>query len=209
MGRPKKFSREKVLDKAIPVFWKHGFAQTSVQDLEQATGVNKSSLYAEFENKDDLFIAILQRYLEVLRERGTLTKQPLGWSNIEAFVKLCYGSWGQKGCFSVNSMREFSDLPPRARALMTGSVIGIRRDLIRNLAAARGKSRDNDDALAGLVITFFPGYAWSRISTRRRSRLHKRLHTSCCKFVRCNRWRGVASQGRVGEAHESRKPTYF
>jgi AcrR family transcriptional regulator len=157
MGRNKKFSREGVLDKTIPVFWKHGLAETSVQDLEQATGVNKSGLYAEFKNKDDLFIASLRRYLDVLQERGTLTKQPLGWGNIEAFLKLCYGSWGQKGCFSVNSMREYSDLPPQARELMIGSVKGIKRQLIRNLSAVRGKSGDNNDALAGLVITFFSG----------------------------------------------------
>src|ERR1700722_13886914 len=36
MGRRKLFTREDVLDKAIPVFWKHGLAETSVQDLEQA-----------------------------------------------------------------------------------------------------------------------------------------------------------------------------
>jgi AcrR family transcriptional regulator len=157
MGRPKKFSREEVLDKTIPVFWKHGLAETSVQDLEQATGVNKSGLYAEFENKDDLFIASLRRYLEVLQERKTLTKQPLGWGNIESFLKFSYGSWGQKGCFSVNSMREFSDLPPQARELMIESVMGTKRQLIRNLSAARGKSGHNNDALAGLVLTFFSG----------------------------------------------------
>ena len=157
MGRNKKFSREGVLDKTIPVFWKHGLSETSVQDLEQATGVNKSGLYAEFENKDDLFIASLRRYFEVLQERGTLTKQPLGWGNIEAFLKLCYGSWGQKGCFSVNSMREFSDLPPQARELMVGSVKGIKRQLVQNLSAARSKGGGSNDALAGLVITFFSG----------------------------------------------------
>jgi hypothetical protein len=32
MGRPKNFSREEVLEKAMPVFWKHGFADTSLQD---------------------------------------------------------------------------------------------------------------------------------------------------------------------------------
>jgi TetR/AcrR family transcriptional regulator, copper-responsive repressor len=156
MGRPKKFSREEVLDKTIPVFWQHGFAETSVQELEQATGVNKSGLYAEFKGKDDLFVASLRRYLEVLQERGTLTKTPLGWDNIEAFLRLCYGSWGQKGCFSVNSMREFSDLPLQARELMIGSVTEIKRQLMRNLSAARGKSKDNQ-ALANLVITFFSG----------------------------------------------------
>jgi TetR/AcrR family transcriptional regulator, copper-responsive repressor len=40
MGRPKNFSREEVLEKAMPVFWTHGFSDTSLQDLERATGVN-------------------------------------------------------------------------------------------------------------------------------------------------------------------------
>jgi len=63
MGRAKNFSREEVLEKAMPVFWKHGFADTSLQDLERATGVNKSGLYTEFRDKEDLFLACLRRYL--------------------------------------------------------------------------------------------------------------------------------------------------
>ena len=47
MGRPKNFSREEVLGKAMPVFWRHGFADTTLQDLEQATGVNKAGLYTD------------------------------------------------------------------------------------------------------------------------------------------------------------------
>jgi TetR/AcrR family transcriptional regulator, copper-responsive repressor len=54
MGRPRKFSREGVLQKALPVFWKYGFARTTLPDLEQATGVNKSGLYAEFDSKEAL-----------------------------------------------------------------------------------------------------------------------------------------------------------
>jgi type II secretory pathway component PulK len=68
----------------------------------------------------------------------TLTKQPLGWNNVQGFLKLCYGSWGQKGCFSVNSVREFSDIPPKARQLMVANVIKIHRLLIDNLAVERG-----------------------------------------------------------------------
>jgi AcrR family transcriptional regulator len=64
MGRPKGFSREEVLEKAMPVFWKHGFADTSLQELERATGVNKSGLYTEFRDKEDLFVACLRHYLE-------------------------------------------------------------------------------------------------------------------------------------------------
>jgi AcrR family transcriptional regulator len=32
-----------VLEKALPVFWKHGFADASLRELEKATGVNKWS----------------------------------------------------------------------------------------------------------------------------------------------------------------------
>ena len=54
MGRPKNFSRKGVLEKALPVFWRRGFADASLHELEQATGVNKSGLYSEFEDKEDL-----------------------------------------------------------------------------------------------------------------------------------------------------------
>ena len=54
------------------------FVETSVQDLEQATGVRKSGLYAEFKDKEDLFVESLRRYFDVLMARGHLTKQPLG-----------------------------------------------------------------------------------------------------------------------------------
>ena len=106
MGRPKNFSREEVLEKAMPVFWKHGFADTSLQELERATGVNKSGLYSEFRDKEDLFVACLRHYLESQEKRRFLTREPLGWKNVETFLKNGPLNKGEKqGCFSVNSMR--------------------------------------------------------------------------------------------------------
>jgi AcrR family transcriptional regulator len=49
-----------VLEKAMPVFWKHGFADTSLQQLERATGVNKSGLYTGFRDKEEPFVACLR-----------------------------------------------------------------------------------------------------------------------------------------------------
>jgi AcrR family transcriptional regulator len=87
MGRPKNFRREEVLEKAIPVFWKRRFSDTSAQDLERATGVNKSGLYSEFRDKEDLFVESLRYYLAAQEKRGLLTEEPLGWKNIETFLK--------------------------------------------------------------------------------------------------------------------------
>jgi len=55
--------------------------------LEVATGVNKSGLYSEFEDKEDLFVQSIRYYLENLEKKGLLTAEPLGWDNIERFLK--------------------------------------------------------------------------------------------------------------------------
>ena len=105
MARPRNFSREGVLEKALPVFWKHGFADASLQELEKATGVNKSGLYSEFAGKEELFLESLRFYLDRLPALGFLMVEPLGWDNIEQFLKLGpRNTEGQKGCFAISSM---------------------------------------------------------------------------------------------------------
>jgi TetR/AcrR family transcriptional regulator, copper-responsive repressor len=161
MGRPKGFSREEVLEKAMPVFWKRGFADTSLQELEQATGVNKSGLYTEFEDKEDLFVACLRHYLESQGKRGLLTKEPLGWKNIETFLKngpLDKGE--QQGCFSVNSMREFAILPDEAYGVVTENRALLERLLAMNIEVE--KPRMAPSAIAEMVLSFFSGLCIER-----------------------------------------------
>jgi TetR/AcrR family transcriptional regulator, copper-responsive repressor len=161
MGRPKNFSREEVLEKAMPVFWTHGFADTSLQDLERATGVNKSGLYTEFRDKEDLFLACLRRYLESQDERGFLTKEPLGWKNIETFLKngpLHKGE--QQGCFAINSMREFAILPEEAYGAITENRVLLLQLLALNIEAE--KPRMAPSAIAEMVLSFFSGLCIER-----------------------------------------------
>ena len=156
MGRPKNFSREEVLEKAIPVFWKRGFSDTSVQDLERATGVNKSGLYAEFRDKKDLFVESLRYYLATQEKRGLLTEEPLGWKNIETFLKHGpHSKEDQKGCFSVSSMREFAILPDEAHAIVAQSRAGLKRLLVKNIQAEESKM--DPEFVAEMVLVFFSG----------------------------------------------------
>ena len=161
MGRPKGFNREEVLEKAMPVFWKHGFADTSLQDLERATGVNKSGLYTEFRDKEDLFMACLRHYLENQGKRGLLTKEPLGWKNIENFLKngpLYKGE--QQGCFSVNSMREFAILPDEAYAVVTENRALLEHLLAMNIGAEKPTMASS--AIAEMVLSYFSGLCIER-----------------------------------------------
>jgi AcrR family transcriptional regulator len=161
MGRPKGFSREEVLEKAMPVFWRHGFADTSVQELERATGVNKSGLYTEFRDKEDLFVACLRHYLESQGKRGLLTKEPLGWKNVETFLKNGPLNKGeQQGCFSVNSMREFAILPDEAYWVVTENRALLQRLIAMNIEAEKPKMAAS--AIAEMVLSFFSGLCIER-----------------------------------------------
>lgn len=62
-GRPKVFDREATLDKAMALFWQHGYEATSLSHLVEATGAKAPTLYAEFTNKEGLFRAVLERYI--------------------------------------------------------------------------------------------------------------------------------------------------
>jgi AcrR family transcriptional regulator len=75
----------------------NGFKGTTLQDLK-ATGVNKSGLYSEFENKEDLYFASLNRYIANLVAASPLTEEPLGYGNIERFFKRKRCGI-RKGCF--------------------------------------------------------------------------------------------------------------
>ncbi|WP_034919138.1 TetR/AcrR family transcriptional regulator [Erwinia sp. 9145] len=68
-GRPKTFNREAAIDKALELFWRHGYEATSLSDLVEATGAKAPTLYAEFTNKQGMFRAVLERYNEKFGEQ--------------------------------------------------------------------------------------------------------------------------------------------
>jgi AcrR family transcriptional regulator len=54
-------SRQHILDEAAKVFANRGLANTKVSDLAEAAGVSQGLLYRYFTDKDDIFIALLER----------------------------------------------------------------------------------------------------------------------------------------------------
>src|ERR1700758_1595643 len=64
MGRPREFSEAAALDAAMRVFWEKGYEGASLDDLTGAMGINRSSLYASFGDKEKLFNRVMARYAE-------------------------------------------------------------------------------------------------------------------------------------------------
>ena len=62
-GRPPAFNRDEALEKAMQIFWKHGYEGTSMAELMEAMNMNKPSIYAAYGNKEELYRKALQKYL--------------------------------------------------------------------------------------------------------------------------------------------------
>jgi len=63
IGRPREFDRDAALEAAMLLFWRKGFAATSMNDLCDAMGVRSPSLYAAFDSKEALYLEAFEHYV--------------------------------------------------------------------------------------------------------------------------------------------------
>jgi AcrR family transcriptional regulator len=64
MGRPRGFAEDIALEAAMRVFWEKGYEGATLADLTEAMGINRSSLYASFGDKEAIFRMAMARYAE-------------------------------------------------------------------------------------------------------------------------------------------------
>ena len=64
MGRPREFDTTAALDAAMRVFWEKGFEGATLKDLTDAMRINRSSMWAAFGNKEELFKKAFGRYID-------------------------------------------------------------------------------------------------------------------------------------------------
>jgi AcrR family transcriptional regulator len=68
-GRPRAYNRERVIERALQAFWRNGLSSTSLDDLVEATGINRPSLYTGFGDKEQIYLIALQHFRGMMRAR--------------------------------------------------------------------------------------------------------------------------------------------
>lgn len=114
MARTKSFDEQQVLDRAVELFWRKGYHDTSVQELVDYLGINRASMYDTFGDKHQLFERALQHYRDThgyfvqqsLQEPGN-AKEKIR-QILDASVNECVNDPHQKGCFMVNTAVELA-----------------------------------------------------------------------------------------------------
>jgi AcrR family transcriptional regulator len=168
LGRPRAFNRDRALDAAMRVFWRHGYEGASLTALTAAMGINRPSLYAAFGDKAALFresVALYGigpgRYLR--RALGQPTARRVAETILRGVVAMTTDPAHPKGCLWVQGALVTSDEGTPIRHEMAQ----LRGQGLSQVAARFARAqRDGElpltptaEALALYIITVMNGLA--------------------------------------------------
>lgn len=179
MARPCEFDRNDVIDQAIELFWRKGYRATSIQDLVEATGVNRGSLYATFGDKAGLFGVAVDRYMagsDIQRQFAADSDRPIGDVLSEVFGALVDAGardGDRRGCLVTNTAVELMPHDQRVADKIARNLDGLENTLYRRLSTAQKHgeiaSGKSPRALARFVVSSIQGIrVMSKVAPKRR-----------------------------------------
>ncbi|MFG3247894.1 TetR/AcrR family transcriptional regulator [Streptomyces sp. NPDC048187] len=167
MGRPKQFDPDVAIEQAMDVFWRKGYAGTTPQDLVDALGIGKGSLYNTFGSKHALYERALRRYRDsqaaalvaLLGEGGPVKARLRG--ALEFLVDMDLADPDRRGCMAVNAAAELAATDEVATELvqrMLDRTEGAFRALIEEGRRSGEIAPDRDPvALASMLLNTVVG----------------------------------------------------
>jgi AcrR family transcriptional regulator len=151
------------LDRALAVFWKHGFQDASLQELTDAMGLSKPSLYAAFGDKEALYLKALERYVArlVATHAQILADVPDGRTAVHGFLRSLAGMLADPalpgGCFIINGSADFggSTIPASVELALRAALQGTEARLLERLQRAQVDGHLAKDAQPEALAAMF------------------------------------------------------
>jgi len=179
-GRPKAFDETEALTAAMHYFWEHGYDSTSLDNLLLAMGIKKSSFYATFKSKEEVFSRCLALYrdqnIQFLRTlNADIGPKKTILTLAELTVQELKDTGNVRGCLLVNSGKEcynkYVDLSKQVQ-IEFASIEALFTEFVTE-AQALGEIRSKKDAdiiagrylntLNGLISTIQAGATQARV----------------------------------------------
>lgn len=169
MPRPRAFDEHQVLERAREQFWATGYAGTRMDDIAQATGLGKGSLYGAFGDKSKLFHRVFGDWctavVEVAEGRLTGGDDSKALARLSEYVHLMAENTAsdteRRGCFLAKGAAELSQLDPKVAERSAETMTALLALLREEISAAQ-RHGDIDDVadpeeLAALLLTVVRG----------------------------------------------------
>jgi AcrR family transcriptional regulator len=173
MPRPRTFDEDGAVDAAMRAFWTAGYEATSTQDLCDATGLGRSSIYNTFSSKRDLFDRALRRYvdqftaaqLEVIQDADVPIRERVRrilWTAVEP------DPVDPAGCFVINTIVELGPKEAEIVDLLDRDHESKLTALTTAIQAAQATGEvDPEQDAAGLATYVFTVLGGLRVAARR------------------------------------------
>ena len=170
LGRPRSFDREVALDRAMHVFWAHGYEATSIADLTAAMGITPPSLYAAYGDKKRLFFESVDHY-RVGTAAGTAASDQLidaAATAAEAARQMLDGSAlhftgsdTPPGCLlatgAISCSAAAADVQAALAAIRHGIEARLRDKIIADMASGLISQDVDADVLAAYIMAVIQG----------------------------------------------------
>jgi len=161
MPNPKGYNREEVLDRAIELFRRKGYAGTSTAELVEEMRVNRKSMYAEFGSKQEIFEAALERYSEVhlARVLAPIENPQANADTIRqtfsGYASAIDGPFNGLGCLMANTAVERAALDPGSARFVDAYLERLNRSFLNALKNARDTGDVSDQSNLDDLSAFF------------------------------------------------------
>ncbi|WP_343746533.1 TetR/AcrR family transcriptional regulator [Chitinophaga sp.] len=161
MPRNKEFEHEEKLEKARDLFWEKGYHATSIHDIVDRMGLNRSSVYNSYGNKQALFLKCLENYaaLKAAQYRRAGKNAPSAFDALAFTIRDVVEQTvtDRKACLIVRTIFELGNEEPAISSFIKKNaemLESIFRDLvIRAKAEGDLKNEAAPDMLASYILT--------------------------------------------------------
>lgn len=139
MSRTKDFNEGKALAAAMFLFWEKGYEATSIQALEQAMGLKRTSIYNAFGNKRELFQKALNCYLDNIlvnfifsMNNAKTTKEAMN-NLLTEVIHLHFDKSNPGGCLVVLSLLENRQHDAKTKKILESALYKLRNAIVQRL----------------------------------------------------------------------------
>ncbi len=165
MARKKQYIEEEVIAKAMNLFWRNGYENTSMQMLEKEMGINKFSIYSSFGNKHGVFVESLKAYKKNVHSIfDKFQKGTNGIEDIKEFfydsISISYQEGNEKGCLVTNTYNEFSETEDELiKEQMNSFMDNLKKLIIEKLKTDKTKDTETVTKQANYLLLAKHGLA--------------------------------------------------
>ncbi|PQJ32271.1 TetR family transcriptional regulator [Nonlabens arenilitoris] len=166
MARKKEYIESEVIEKAMTLFWRNGYENTSMQMLEKEMGINKFSIYSSFGSKHGVFIESLKSYKTKVKD--VFDKLKNASNGVEDIKQFFYDSVqlgrdnekSEKGCLITNTYNEFSQSPDELiKEQMNAFMNDLKEVFIEKLRMDASKNEETIQKQANFLLLAKHGLA--------------------------------------------------